>query len=126
MDGWSKILNFPHLSVLGMVSDIWEFTPTANGWVHKSVMLPVPLGFIPNATIGNFIYTDGGTAFDPVTLLIATDNAFRYDPVAESITTLPNIPRVVGETRALTFNNKMYLMGGRQNPAQPIKRGGRL
>jgi len=31
-------------------------------------VLPVPLGYIPTTTIGNFIYTGGGSAFDPVAI----------------------------------------------------------
>ena len=42
-------------------NQIWEFTPTTNGWVQKGAVLPVPLGYIPTTTIGSLIYTGGGS-----------------------------------------------------------------
>ena len=30
------------------------------GWVQKTAVLPVPLGYIPTTTIGSLIYTGGG------------------------------------------------------------------
>ena len=41
-------------------NQIWEFTPPAS-WVQKNAVLPVPLGYIPTTTIGNLIYTGGGS-----------------------------------------------------------------
>src|SRR5207237_5447871 len=32
---------------------IWEFTPGTNIWVQKTAVLPVPLSYIPAATIGS-------------------------------------------------------------------------
>src|SRR6266487_3145614 len=40
---------------------IWEFTPSPAGWVQKSALLPVALGYIPTTTIGSLIYTGGGS-----------------------------------------------------------------
>src|SRR6266704_2569341 len=37
-----------------MTNQIWEFTPTANVWVLKNAVLPVPRGYIPTATFTNF------------------------------------------------------------------------
>jgi N-acetylneuraminic acid mutarotase len=102
-----------------MDNRIFEFTPTTNAWVQKAAVLPVPLGYIPTTTIGNFIYTGGGSAFDPTAILIDTNNAFRYDPVADSITTIPTIPRATAETRALNFCNQMYVMGGGRTAPNP-------
>ena len=34
--------------------------PGLTHWVQKNAVLPVPLGYIPTTTIGNFIYTGGG------------------------------------------------------------------
>src|SRR5206468_7446638 len=75
---------------IGMVDTIYEFTPSPAGWVLKNAHLPVALGYIPTTTIGNFIYTGGGSAFDPAVILVDTNNAFRYDPIADSIMTIPN------------------------------------
>ena len=40
---------------------IWEFTPPSNAGVQKAAVLPVARAYIPTATIGNLIYTGGGT-----------------------------------------------------------------
>jgi plastocyanin len=96
----------------GMADTIWEFTPTTNAWVQKTAVLPVPRGYIPTATIGDFIYTGGGSMFDPTTLLVPTTDSFRYDPVADSIATITNIPRATDNTRGLNFNGQLWVLGG--------------
>ena len=50
---------------VGMVDTIYEFTPNPAGWVLKNAHLPAARGYIPTTTIGNFIYTGGGSMFDP-------------------------------------------------------------
>ena len=42
-----------------------------------------------------------------------------YNPVADSISTIANIPRATGETRALNVNNKMWVMGGGRTAPNP-------
>ena len=95
-----------------MTDTIWEFTPGSNTWVQKNAVLPVPLGYIPTTTIGNFIYTGGGAAFDPTVILMPSTNSFRYDPMADSITTIASIPRPTDNTRGLNFCNQLYVVGG--------------
>jgi hypothetical protein len=99
-------------------SQIWEFTPTANTWVQKSTVLPVPLGYIPTTTIGSLIYTGGGSDITGG-ILTDTTNSFKYDPVANSITTIASIPRATGETRALNFSGQMLVMGGGRTAPNP-------
>jgi plastocyanin len=96
----------------GMADTIWEFTPGTNTWVQKTAVLPEGLGYIPTTTIGNVIYTGGGCTFDPTAILVDTTNSFKYDPVADTITTITSIPRATGNTRALNLNGKMWVMGG--------------
>jgi plastocyanin/N-acetylneuraminic acid mutarotase len=96
----------------GMADTIWEFTPGTNTWVQKNAVLPVGLGYIPTTTIGNVIYTGGGCTFDPTAILVDTTNSFKYDPVADTITTITSIPRATGNTRALNLNGQMWVMGG--------------
>jgi plastocyanin len=96
----------------GMADTIWEFTPGTNTWVQKTAVLPEGLGYIPTTTIGSFIYTGGGCTFDPTAILIDTTDSFKYDPVADIITTITTIPRATGNTRALNFNGQMWVMGG--------------
>ena len=57
-------------------NQIWEFTPSPAAWVQKSTVLPVPLGYIPTTTIGNFIYTGGGSDIT-AGALTDTTNSFR-------------------------------------------------
>jgi len=96
-----------------MVDTIWEFTPPSS-WVQKTAHLPTPLGYIPTTTIGSFIYTGGGAIWDGTTLQDTTDS-FKYDPVADSITTIASIPRATSNTRGLNFNGQMWVMGGAFN-----------
>ena len=90
---------------------IWEFTPNPAGWVQKSAVLPVPLGYIPTTTIGSLIYTGGGARYHRGALTDTT-NSFVYDPVADSIDTIADIPRPTSNTRAVNFCNQMYVLGG--------------
>ncbi len=96
-----------------VTDEIWEFTPNPAGWVLKSAVLPAPRAYIPTTTIGNFIYTGGGADWDPNGMtLVDTTNSFKYDPIADSISTIASIPRATSNTRALNFCNQMYVMGG--------------
>ena len=54
-------------------------------------------------------------------MVLITDAAdsFVYNPVADSISTIVNIPRPTGETRALNVNNKMWVMGGGRTAPNP-------
>ena len=78
------------------INQIWEFTPSPAGWVQKSAVLPVPLGYIPTTTIGSLIYTGGGSDIT-AGALTDTTNSFVYDPVADTIGTIAAIPRATGD-----------------------------
>ena len=108
-----------------MTDTIWEFTPGTNIWVQKCAHLPVPRGYIPTVAYFGFIYTAGGSDWNGTTL-VDTNDSFKYDPVADSITTIPNIPRATGETRALKFADvfrpcapSIWVMGGGRTPPNP-------
>jgi hypothetical protein len=108
---------------VGMVDTIYEFTPNPAGWVLKTAHLPAARGYIPTTTIGNFIYTGGGSMFDPTLILVDSTDSFRYDPVADSIITIASIPRATGETRALNMCGQMWVMGGGRiapNPSNEV------
>ena len=96
------------------IDQIWEFTPNPAGWMQKGTALPVPLGYIPTTTIGNLIYTGGGVDITGG-VLTDTTNAFVYDPVADSISTITSIPDATSNTRAVNFCNVMYVLGGNFN-----------
>src|SRR5205814_5216663 len=95
-------------------NQIWQFTPSPAGWVQKSAVLPVPLGYLPTTTIGSLIYTGGGADITGGALT-DTNNAFVYDAVADSISTLPDIPDATSNTRAVNFCSQMYVLGGNFN-----------
>jgi plastocyanin len=98
-------------------NQIWEFTPPTT-WVQKAAVLPVPLGYIPTTTIGSLIYTGGGSDIT-AGALTDTTNSFVYDPVMDTIGTIAAIPRATGETRALSFNGVMLVMGGGRTAPNP-------
>src|SRR5206468_6638333 len=77
-----------------------------------------PRGYIPTTTIGSLIYTGGGAAISGGAITDAADS-FVYNPVADSIATITSIPRATGETRALTFNGLMLVMGGGRTAPNP-------
>jgi hypothetical protein len=111
-----------------MTNQIWEFTPTSNVWALKNAVLPVARGYIPARTVWSFpntyrIYTGGGSDWNGTTL-VDTDDSFNYDPVADSITTIANIPRATGETGAVAWgepksSQQMLVMGGGRTPPNP-------
>jgi uncharacterized delta-60 repeat protein len=107
-----------------MTNQIWEFDPTSNLWVQR-ISLPVARGYIPTVTYFGFIYTAGGSDWNGTTL-VDTNDSFRYDPVTNSITSYPNIPRATAETRALRFTGgvgrcapAIWVMGGGRTPPNP-------
>jgi hypothetical protein len=105
---------------VGMDDNIWQFDPNALTWTNKTAHLSTPLGYIPQATIGNLIYTGGGSTWDPVGMTIHDSNfSFVYDPVADTIGNIATIPRATAETRGLNFCNTMYVMGGGRDSPNP-------
>ena len=106
-----------------VTNTIWEFTPGTNVWIQKSATLPVPRGYIPTVAYASFIYAFGGSDWNGTTL-VDTNDSFRYDPVADCITPVPNIPRPTAETRAIAFNGggpctQIWVMGGGRTPPNP-------
>ena len=55
--------------------------------------------------------------------MVDTTNSFSFDPVTNTIGSIPAIPRATGETRALSFNGLMLVMGGGRvapNPSNEV------
>jgi hypothetical protein len=102
---------------VSMDDNIWQFDPVALTWTHKNAHLPTQLGYIPQATIGNLIYTGGGSTYDG--LLHDSTFSLVYDPVADTIGNIATIPRATAETRGLNFCNTMYVMGGGREAPNP-------
>ncbi len=104
---------------VGMTNQIWEYDPNAAGahWTQK-VNLPVARGYVPATTINNVIYTGGGSDFVAAAPVDTTDS-FRFDPAANTIAAIANIPRATAETRAVTVNGKMWVLGGGRTAPNP-------
>ena len=103
---------------VGMVDTIWEFTPSPASWVQKKATLPTALGYIPTAALGTVIATAGGSTWDGTTLH-DSNFSFVYDPAADIIGHIANIPRATSETRGLNFCGAMYVMGGGRDAPNP-------
>src|SRR5436309_12740936 len=73
---------------------------------------------MPTTTIGSLIYTGGGSDIT-AGVLTDTTNSFVYNPAANTLGTIATIPRATGETRALNFCNRMYVMGGGRTAPNP-------
>ena len=104
-----------------MTDTIWEFTPGTNTWTQKAATLPTPRGYIPTVASYPFIYTAGGSAWNGSTL-VDTNDSFEYDPRADSIITIPNMPRATSETGACWFTyggGGVWVMSGGETPPNP-------
>ena len=103
-------------------NEIWEFDPNAaagSRWTQK-MNTPEGIMYAPTCAIDGIIYVGGASDWDTVgATVIDTTNSFSFDPVANTIGTIAAIPRATGETRALTFNGQMYVMGGGRVPPNP-------
>src|SRR6184192_3583052 len=105
-------------------TQIWQFDPTAAVGSKWTQMVNTPEGvmYAPTCTIGNTIYLAGASDFQGGTV-VDTTNSFSFDPVANTIGSIAPIPRATGETRGLTFCNKMYVVGGGRvapNPSNEV------
>jgi Kelch motif len=101
-------------------NQIWEFDPTApvgSKWVQR-VNTPVGIMYAPACCIAGVIYVGGASDYSGGTV-IDTTNSFSFNPATNSIGTIAPIPRATGETRALTLNGQMFVMGGGRVPPNP-------
>jgi uncharacterized delta-60 repeat protein len=97
----------------------FEYDPGSNSWAIKSASFPdnqvsnMACGVLTDSGTP-YIYCVGGSAGGQTT---ATDRVFRYDPLADTITTI-SAPWP-GDSDGITlpggftvFNNKLYILGG--------------
>ena len=98
----------------------FEYDPISNAWTIKSAIYPdnqvsnMACGVLTDAGTP-YIYCVGGSAGGQTT---ATNRVFRYDPVTDSITTIP--APWPGDADGITLpggftaflNNKLYILGG--------------
>ena len=94
-------------------NQIWQFDPTAavgSKWLQR-VNTPEGVMYAPTCTIGDIIYLAGASDFQGG-LVVDTTNSFSFNPASNTTGSIAAIPRATGETRGLTFNGLMYVMGG--------------
>ena len=111
------------ISPATMLGDVWQFDPNAaegSRWTIRAG-LPVEHGYVPATVIGGNIYTAGGAIISGTTLDDSTE-AYKYDPIADSWTTIASIPRPVGETRAVNINGEMWVLGGGRTAPNPANK----
>jgi len=106
-------------------NQIWAFDPTAavgSKWVQSPVNTLEGVMYAPTCTRGGIIYLAGASDYQGG-LVVDTTNSFSFDPVTNTIGGIPAIPRATGETRALSFNGLMLVMGGGRvapNPSNEV------
>ncbi|HET6546399.1 MAG TPA: hypothetical protein VFG55_06610 [Rhodanobacteraceae bacterium] len=112
---------------IGMVDTIYRFDPAAaagSRWTLMTATLPTPLGYVPVAASGSFIYVMGGSIFNTDATLSDSTDASQYDPVADTITALAALPRATGETRAVAqTDGTIWVLGGGRvapNPSNEV------
>src|SRR5437764_9495490 len=105
---------------------IWEVDATAAvgaKWTQK-VNTPVGIMYAPTCAINGIIYVGGASDFDTVNLLVSdTTNSFSRAPANHTTGSIARIPRATGETRALSFDGLMLVMGGGRvapNPSNEV------
>ena len=81
---------------VAMTDQIWEFDPNraaGTDGLLKTAVLPAARGYVPAATIGNYIYTAGGSDY-VAAALVDSVNTYRYDPAADTIddASIPELP----------------------------------
>ncbi len=105
-------------------NQIWQFDPTAGvgaKWLQR-VNTPEGVMYAPTCAIGGIIYLAGASDYQGGTV-VDTTNSFTFDPVTNTTGFIPPIPRATGETRAVTFCGRMYVLGGGRvapNPSNEV------
>jgi N-acetylneuraminic acid mutarotase len=96
---------------------VYEYDPAADKWTKKK---PMPLlshhvAFTEYAgkiyAFGGFRYPDSGQA-----AWVPIDNAWEYDPAADTWKALAPMPTKRGSPVAVTVGNKVYVIGGATTP----------
>jgi len=92
---------------------VMEYDPATNAWAAKKPMA-LPSHHVAFATLNDKIYAFGGfkppatgaPAWDPI------DNAWEYDPSADTWKALAPMPTKRGAAGAAVVNGKIYVTGG--------------
>src|SRR5215470_200944 len=92
---------------------VYEYDPASNKWTQKKPM-QLPSHHVAFASLNDKIYAFGGfnlpdsgpPAWRPL------DNAWEYDPAADTWKALPPMPTKRGAAGAAAVNGKIYVVGG--------------
>jgi hypothetical protein len=108
---------------IGMLDTIYIFDPAAaegSRWTQSAATLPTPIGYIPTAASGGKIYLLGGSAWDGTSTILDSQESSVYDPVADTISPVAQIPRPAAETRAVTVSDgTIWVLGGGRDAPNP-------
>jgi N-acetylneuraminic acid mutarotase len=91
---------------------VYEYDPATNAWAKKKPMVrPVHHQAMAEYggkiyVFGGFVYPASGNGWEPV------DNAWEYDPVADTWKALPPLPAKRGSAIAFQVGGKFYVIGG--------------
>jgi N-acetylneuraminic acid mutarotase len=99
----------------------FEYDPFSDSWITKSATYPdnqvnnMACGVL-NDSGTDYIYCVGGSAASATT---ATDRVFRYDPVTDTINSIPapwpgDADGITSPGGFTVFENKLYILGGFQ------------
>jgi N-acetylneuraminic acid mutarotase len=92
---------------------VYEYDPARDAWTKKRPM-PLLSHHVALAELGGKIYVIGGfvlpesgpAAWQPI------DNAWEYDPAADTWKALPPLPTKRGSPNAVVVDGKIYVIGG--------------
>ena len=94
---------------------VYEYDPTTDKWAKKKNM-PLPVHHQAMATVNGKIYMFGGYLYYPLPGggqgWQPVDNAWMYDPAADTWKALAPVPDKRGAGLAEAVNGKMYFIGG--------------
>ena len=105
----------PAFRPLGLV---YEYSPATNQWTKKKPMA-LPSHHVAFTTYRDKIYAFGGFVLPKSgpPAWVPVNNAWEYDPAADSWTALAPMPSRRGSPVAAAVNDKIYVIGGAASPA---------
>ena len=108
---------------VGVKFQIWEFDPLRTAgtrWLLKNATLPSARAFIPTVALSNTIVLAGGATYDAASSTLQDSaTVYRYDPVADTLTTVAPLLRATSHTQAVEVAEELWVLGGGVSPPAP-------
>lgn len=98
---------------------VQEYDPKTNKWSNKANM-PTARTDLGVTVVDNKIYAIGGYRGNAFTYGGATNTVEVYDPATDSWATTTSMPVALSGGGTVTFNNKIYVVGGLNGQSEPI------